>query len=164
MLPFDRILVPIDFSEPAEQTLAYAVELARVHDARLLLLHVVRAPSFPSFYGTGAVALYGEVPDLERRARDALETLAADAGKEAVPIETHVARGDASAEIVTFAEAQGVDLVVVASRGRSGVRKVLLGSVAEKVVRHAPCPVLVVRDEVVAAGPDRAAEASDASA
>lgn len=145
MLSIDRILVPVDFSEHAEVALTHAVELAHTHDAELMLLHVVEDPSFPSFYGTGAVTLYGKVPDLEERARDALETLVADLETETPSIETHVVRGRAGTAIVAFVDEHDVDLVVIASRGLSGVDRVLMGSVAEKVVRRASCPIFVIK-------------------
>ncbi len=157
MLRIDRILVPIDFSEPAEQALDHAAELARTYEAQLWLLHVVEEPAFPSFYGAGAMALYGKLPDLDRRARAALAERAAGLGETVRPVQTHVVRGNASASIVAFAEEQDIDLIVIASRGLSGVRGVLLGSVAEKVVRRAPCPVLVVRGDVKSLVSGRAA-------
>ena len=75
----NRILVPVDFSEPSFEAFRYACGFARAHGAHIDLLHVIEPPTFPSFYQIGAVALYGQVPDLEARARGALANLIAEA-------------------------------------------------------------------------------------
>ena len=147
-----RILVPIDFSEPSQYALWYACDLARAHDAHIDLLHVIEAPTFPSFYQIGAVALYGQVPDLEARARGALARLITEAEHPRPPMALHVAHGHPVKEILAFVHAHEIDLVVIATRGLGRVSHFLLGSVAEKVVRRAACPVLVVRQEQEASG------------
>lgn len=155
MLAIDRILVPIDFSEHSELALAHALELARTYDAQLVLVHVVEDPSFPSFYGVGAVTLYGKTPDLEQRAHNALKAMATDLAEEDVSVETHVRKGRAASSILTVVDEHDIDMVVIASRGLSGVERVLLGSVAAKVTRRSPCPVLVVKSITTSLVPDR---------
>lgn len=145
MLNIDRILVPTDFSEHAQQALAYARALAAAYGARIELLHIIEEAAFPAFYALGADAMYGEVPDLEERARAALQRLADErlAGERGVSC--HVRKGRAAGEIAGLAEDGDVDLIVIASHGLTGLERLMMGSVAEKVVRLAPCPIFVVK-------------------
>ncbi|MDX1530288.1 MAG: universal stress protein [Rhodothermales bacterium] len=142
MLQIRRILVPLDFSELAEEGLLYARELADKFGAELDVVHVVEEPAFPSFYKLGAMRIYGMVPDQEKLAWTALRKRFSP-DEEGVRL--HVLRGAAESEIVRYATDRKVDLVVLTSHGLTGLQHVLLGSVAEKVTRHAPCPVLLVK-------------------
>jgi nucleotide-binding universal stress UspA family protein len=146
MLAIDAILMPVDFSPHARLAAAHAAQLATTHDATLHLLHVLEAPSFPSFYGAGSAVMYDEPPDLDARAHDALADLA-DAITEGqrLPVELRVATGEAAPTILETAESLDVDLIVIAGLGRTGLDRLLLGSVAQNVVRHASCAVFVVK-------------------
>jgi nucleotide-binding universal stress UspA family protein len=147
MLTVRSILVPIDFSEHARLALEHSRAFAEAFDAHLDLLHVIEEPSFPSFYKTGAVALYGEVPDLQEAARTALRDLFGEVEPNTLHqgIGFHV-RQDVVADAITdFAASHDTDLIVIASHGLTGLKHHLLGSNAEKVMRLAPCPVLVVK-------------------
>lgn len=155
MLRIERILVPIDFSDHAEAALAHAAELAQTHDARLMLLHVLEPPTFPSFYGAGAATLYEHPPDLESRARDALKDLASNVDASQRTVSMHVVQGSAGPSIVAFADEREVDLIVIASLGRTGFKRVLLGSVAGRVVRNASCSVFVVKSATSSLVPGR---------
>lgn len=141
---FQRILVPFDFSRLAEQGVEYAEELAKQLGAHLDILHVVEEPAFPSFFKLGAMRIYGMVPNLEKVAWTALEKRFGDPAERS-DLEFHVVKGNADAEIVRFAGEHKNDLIVMTSHGLTGLQHVLLGSVAEKVVKLAPCPVLVVK-------------------
>lgn len=145
MLRISRILVPVDFSEHAREALAYAHALAVPHGARLDLLHVIEDSAFPAFYDLGAQALYGHVPDLAARAQEALGQLADETAGGGPDARCHVRRGRAPAEVITFAEAETADLIVIASHGLTGLKRLVMGSVAERIVREAPCPVFVVK-------------------
>lgn len=141
-----RILVPVDFSDAARVVLDYAVDVARDRGAEVVLAHVVGLPvaSFdPSF---GAAADPRMLADLQAGAEKALAELAALV--EAAPgvtVGTKVLTGTPSREIVREAREGGYDLVVIGTHGRTGLRHVFLGSVAENVVRLCPCPVLTLR-------------------
>jgi nucleotide-binding universal stress UspA family protein len=146
MLQLHNILVPTDFSEHAVRALAHAQALAASYRARLELLHVLEEPTFPAFYNLGAAA-YGPPPALEEKAHTALEKLITEVGTPNVEqgFGCHVKQGHAAEEITLFAAEFDVDLIVMASHGLTGLEHLLLGSVAEKVVRSAPCPILVIK-------------------
>ncbi len=141
-MKLDRILVPVDFSETAQHALDYARDLAQMFGAQVHLLHVVPDPVAQGWAGeaTGMI-----IPDL-------LRTWEADSDKRlqeievaGVTVERVTAVGHAFMEILKYAGANGIDLIVMGTHGRGAVKHMLLGSVAEKVVRKAPCPVLTVR-------------------
>jgi nucleotide-binding universal stress UspA family protein len=137
-----RILVPHDFSDTAARALAFALDLAEVLGARVTLMHAYEVPAFAFPEGP---ALSAElVDDLERGARAGLDGVAARANRPGVEVDTVLRRGVAWSEIVTYAQECGANLIVVGTHGRRGFERMLLGSVAEKVVRTAPCPVLTV--------------------
>jgi nucleotide-binding universal stress UspA family protein len=141
------ILLPTDFSECAESALRYAADFARQSGARLLCLHVVE-PTAPAVgYGPAVEALppadFGG--QLEESAAGELPRLAAREECAGLEVEEVLAHGEAAAEIVRVARERGADLIVISSRGRTGLGRMLFGSTAESVVRHAHCPVLVVK-------------------
>lgn len=145
MLSINRILVPVDFSGSALQALECAIELAKKFDASLDILHVFEEPSFPSFYGAGALAVYGHVPDLREGAAIELEKLETQTKDKFPNVKAHLVEGHAVDQILSFAKSNEHDLIVIATHGLTGLKHVLLGSVTERVVREAPCGVHVVR-------------------
>jgi nucleotide-binding universal stress UspA family protein len=146
-MTIQHILVPVDFSGYAEQALAYAIELARKLSARLTLLHVVNM--MPISVGDGIALPYSYIQELEAEVQRGMETYrqrVQDAGLEGTIL---VESGMPFQRIVDVARDQHVDLIVMGTQGRTGLAHLLLGSVAEKVVRLAPCPVLVTRGAAV---------------
>ncbi|EMA37233.1 universal stress protein [Halobiforma nitratireducens] len=139
------VLVPIDDSKPARKAVAHATE--SYPDAGIHLLHVINPNT--SMYGDGAVYAYESLIDARREAADGLfeeaTEIAADAGYDTDSLSTETIVGQPAREIVSVAKGGGYDLIVVGSHGREGASRVLLGSVAENVVRRAPVPVTVVR-------------------
>ena len=141
-----RILVPIDFSESGRAILEYAVELARDRGAEVVLFHVVAVPVAPYDPAYGVASGPTVIREMQAAAEKALAALAAGAKPgPGVKLSTKVACGTPFREIVREAREGGHDLVVIGTHGRTGLRHVFLGSVAENVVRLAPCPVLTVR-------------------
>jgi universal stress protein A len=146
-----RILVPTDFSETADKALAYAKDLAPKLGASLHLVHIYRDP-----YAVAACApeVYAPVPaDVRERALEEVrerlfERLDAD-DEQRFRGSRGVVRGLIAPQIVDYAVNNDIDLIVMGTHGRRGVAHMLLGSVAEHVVRTAACPVLTVRDEEV---------------
>lgn len=154
MISIKRILLPTDFSDSAQQARDYACLLAEELQAELHLLHVLSDPlqSAPSF-GMGLVSpeLLRRSPEEDRKQEaDALEKLReclSDEWRTGKQVQFVTRWGNAYVETVRYAREHDVDLIVMGTHGRAGLRHVLLGSVAENIVRHAPCPVLTVRPE-----------------
>ena len=151
MLPFRRILVTTDFSEISLEALPGAVELASHFKAELLLVHVlpVDTPTpwdIPPYADFGLASL--PLPDYETQVRQEVERrleMVATKHAQGVTVRGLVGRGDAAAEIGRIATAEQADLIVLATHGWTGWRHLVFGSVAEKVLREAPCAVLSVR-------------------
>jgi universal stress protein A len=143
---FERILVAVDFSEESRSALACAAQMAAKFDASLTLVHVVEPHFGPP--EAHVPPLSGETSDAEEFAEAKLELNAL--GEQMLGpcrvVETTVRAGLAFFEITEAAKALGADLIVVGTHGYTGLKRALLGSTAEKIVRHAPCPVLVARD------------------
>lgn len=144
MNEYDRICCPIDFSEPSRRAMHEAARLARGHGASLTLLHVAE----PAHHGAEMAFAPPAWAAEEAGARE-LATWRAEAEEiSGEAVATVLLSGPPAPAIVGFARDAGVDLIVTASHGRTGVRRIVLGSVSEQVIRTAPCDVLVVRHEV----------------
>ena len=145
MLPFKTILCPTDFSVPSETAVTAAAEVARHFHATLRLVHVVAAlpAPAPDLNYTFRVPEYEAV--LHAEADEKLKQLATRLCGEGVTPEYSVGHGDAGREIARMADELGADVIIIATHGETGWRHALFGSVAERVVRLAPCPVLTVR-------------------
>ncbi len=150
MLPLRRILCPTDFSEPSYVALEAAVELAEHFAAELVLVHVVTAvPVVPTPHAGAAATTFdvGEYQSSLRRAGEqGLRDLIRERVPEGVVVRPLLLQGEAAREIVDAAADEAADLVVIATHGRTGWRRLVFGSVAEKVVRLADTPVLTIRD------------------
>jgi nucleotide-binding universal stress UspA family protein len=146
MIALKRILVATDFSEPADAALAYGRAFARTFGATLYLLHVVD-DMYVRFGGDAYAAVLPELQeDVEREARQRLARITAEDALRSLTVEAVVITSGATAHaIVDYAEKENVQLIVVGTHGRGGVAHLLMGSVAERVVRTAHCPVLSVR-------------------
>ncbi|HEX9869737.1 MAG TPA: universal stress protein [Candidatus Tectomicrobia bacterium] len=156
-----NILVPVDYSDHSCQALQWGASLAEKYGARLLLLHVVPAAvedvspqgaqsmsPGPYYYEVPAPGVWIRHPLIlafEEEAQVELHAFARKALKEAVPVQVKVAVGKPAEEILRIAREESVDLIVMGTHGRTGIRHLLLGSVAEAIVRYAPCPVCMVR-------------------
>jgi nucleotide-binding universal stress UspA family protein len=141
------ILLPTDFSACAECALPYATQLARASGARLICLYVVEPMMPPVGYAPVAEPLPAvDVSEqLQQSAERELPKLATREECAGLAVEELIVHGEAAAEIVRVAREREVDLIVISSHGRTGLGRMLFGSTAESVVRHAHCPVLVVK-------------------
>jgi nucleotide-binding universal stress UspA family protein len=143
MIEIPRILCPVDFSDASQHAVNYAVALARWYTARLTLLHVYDvmplAPIAPEMIPGFTVG-----PEYRERLLCDLERFAKPAGADTVPVEFAVVEGQPGLEIVRHATENASGLIVLGTHGRSGLERLLLGSVTERVLHRAPCPVLVV--------------------
>lgn len=143
--PVRRLLAPIDFSECAEEALHYAFALAEAWHARVDVLHAVNMPTVPDVYGLDGGAWSAALPTLVERSREAL-------GRLLQPLAPPGRLGDVLVEVDTPAAAildaavqHGSDLIVIGTHGLSGLKRFALGSVTERVVRRAACPVFTVK-------------------
>jgi nucleotide-binding universal stress UspA family protein len=144
-LKIKQVLVPIDFSECSKRGLRYAIALAREHKAAITLAYVV--PSISMLGEYGGIDYASLTKEMREGADRELATLAVDEIRGVVPCDTVVRTGSPAGEIVSIAKALPADLIVISTHGRTGLTHALLGSVAERVVQTAPCPVLVVREK-----------------
>jgi nucleotide-binding universal stress UspA family protein len=142
----NKILVPVDFSDFSTKALDYALAFADQFDAQVILLHVVEPAVYPESSMLVATALDDLNNDLTKVAQQKLNELKRERIGDRVSSELLVRLGRAFSEIVAAASELDVDLIILATHGYTGLKHVLLGSTAERVVRHAPCPVLTVRD------------------
>jgi nucleotide-binding universal stress UspA family protein len=146
MMSFERILCPVDFSEPSRRALNYAVALSTWYRAPLTVLHAVA--NVPVFEVTAPFGPLGTPPvmlkdrDVELERAELRRFIASAAGTPSVEVVVEMA--DTGPEILRQAIDRKVDLIVMGTHGRAGLRHVLLGSVAEKTIRNASCPILVV--------------------
>jgi nucleotide-binding universal stress UspA family protein len=143
-MPVHHVLVPLDFSTDAEQALDYAIALAKQLSARVTLRHVLQPPAVVNVAG-GLWPSSTFLQDLEAEVTRDMETSLTRVTAAGVKGERRVVHGVPLHQIIETAKAHQVDLIVMGTHGRTGLSQVLLGSVAERVVRLAPCPVLVVR-------------------
>ncbi|MBI1806717.1 MAG: universal stress protein [Ignavibacteria bacterium] len=140
-----RILVPIDFSQYSKNALQYAISMAKQFTAELILIYVVEPTVYPADFSFGQVALPTIENELRERGKEELEELIKTHIASALPARAMVRDGKPFLEIINAAAEENVDLIVIATHGHTGVEHLLFGGTAEKVVRKAPCPVLVVR-------------------
>lgn len=141
-LQFRRILVPLDFSEHSLKAFNKGLAFAHQFKAELVLVHIVEQIIYPGDWMYPPIAMSDMAAEKRGEIAQKLKALAAGSG---VKTREFVRLGRAWQEIVEIAKETEADLVVVATHGYTGLRHVLLGSVAEKIVRHAPCPVFTVR-------------------
>ena len=129
-----QILVPTDFSPGSDYALTAATGLARRFQARLTLMHAAHAPDELEMFRRMVESAWEREMEARRKRVE----------EEGVPVDTIMTRGPAAQTIVETARGTGVDLIVMGTRGRTGLQHLLIGSVAERVIRLAPCPVMVV--------------------
>lgn len=142
MKAIKKILVPVDFSECSDEAMLYAAMLARRLNARVVLVHVIQ----PFTYGmTETFNLVDHYTALKTIAGPLLDQARKRLSKQGVSVDTDLLSGPAHHKILQKAGRAKADLIVMGTHGRTGVEHFLMGSVAEKVVRLSPCPVLTVR-------------------
>ncbi len=153
---FTKILVPVDGSKYALDAAQYAVGIAKLARAKVVALHVVHLPTYDFTYsgseGASPVSIPTPLPmvlteDEKKAAKRIVDEVKELGDKAGVEVETHILERHPSVPdaIIQFAEQNGVDLIIMGTKGKTAIRRFLLGSVTESVVHHAHCPVLVVR-------------------
>ena len=148
----ERVLLPTDGSETAEKAIEFAVQLFGETPCRVTLLTVVEEPVYSAFWSDGLIAPEVLIPppeelreELDRRAEEMLAESAGPLRAAGMEVQPKIRFGNTAAEILQEAEEGGYDMIVMGSHGRGVLGGFLLGSVSNRVVHHAPCPVLVVR-------------------
>lgn len=141
---YTHILCTLDGSPLAEQALPHALTMAKMFGARLTLLRVVEVPPLPVLPELATVEIE-LLPQLEQEARAYIEQKVAELKEEGVVVQGDVVEGRAAEAIADYASENNVDLIVMATHGRSGLSRWAFGSVAERVLRQAHCPVLLIR-------------------
>ncbi len=139
-----KICCPIDFSDASRAAMEVGADLARRNGGELILLHAYPIPGY-TFPDGSVVASPRMMQELAEGAEKHLQEWRRDAEALGARVSTVKAVGEPASEIVTFARESGVDLLVLGTHGRTGLEHALMGSVAERVVRKARCPVLTVR-------------------
>ncbi len=144
-MQYNKILVPTDFSESARFALPFAIDLAERYNASIHLIHVVEPIVAPVDFAWGTYSY----PDIEKQlsgyVEESLSKIVAEQIPDSITTELSNLHGKPWREIIAFAKAEGMDLIVMATHGLSGFSHAIYGSTAEKVVRKAHCPVLIVR-------------------
>jgi len=145
-IKLQHILVPIDFSASSRKALRYAVSFAQQYRAKVTLVHVVEPPMYPTELGYVPVEIESLNKSIQATAEEKIRSLAEEQLQTELIEKTLVRMGHPYQEITQVARELKVDLIVISTHGYTGLKHVLLGSTAERIVRHAPCPVLTVRE------------------
>lgn len=148
-MKIQTMLCPTDFSDPADHALDAACDLARTFGARLLLVHVVEPMPMPASPQVGSVPTFdmGNYMTLMREQAEKHMQTRLDAHRTGgLDIEGRIGEGLVADTIADLVAAEHVDLVVIATHGRSGWKRLLFGSVADKIMHHAECPVLTIKE------------------
>jgi nucleotide-binding universal stress UspA family protein len=144
-IALQRILVPIDFSEHSKNALKYAIPFANRFRASIDLIYVVEPTIYPADFSFSQIGFPNVEEELRNRGSDELDNLIKNEIAGVVPARKVVRTGKPFFEINQYADEESIDLIIIATHGHTGMEHILFGSTAEKVVRKAPCPVLVVR-------------------
>lgn len=144
---FDRILIPTDGSDPAKPAVEMALRLAKTHGATLHILFIVDQPTSVSGIGEGFSGLDNLLDAIEEEGHQATDAIAKQARDRDIETTTTVRRGNPPEDILTYANEHNIDVIIMGTHGRTGVKRALLGSVTEDVVRHSEIPVLTVHRE-----------------
>jgi nucleotide-binding universal stress UspA family protein len=137
---FSRILVAIDGSESAKKAFEKSIYLAQKCSSKIDLIHVVQCE-----LGGDSATTFELIDELKTKAEKMLEEYKIQAAKNNVSIQIMVTQGDPAQAIIELAKAKSYDLIIMGTRGRTAFQELLIGSVSQKVVHHASCPVMVVR-------------------
>ena len=144
-IPLNKIVVPLDGSKDSFRAASYAIKLAKSHGAEIFFVHAIVGPRYLEYDASGIMVRY--IDEARRNAEEWHRTASEIAGSEGVKFSAETVLDVASAAdaILNFAEDKKADLIVMGTKGRTGLKRFLLGSVASGVVAHARCSVLVVR-------------------
>jgi len=143
-MKFQKILLPTDFSDESLYALSYAADLAKMFNAKLYLLHVIYDIEKASNLHIPHPSITDLYKDLEAHAKRNLDSFGIDMLEGIKNVETVVKRGIPYEEVIKFASENDIDLIIIGTIPRSGVERFFVGSTTQRIIRNAPCPVLVV--------------------
>ena len=145
-MPVKTILVPLDGSDSSFRAAKYAIEIAKMANADIICVHAVVSLPYTE-YASAGIVINQYIADTKKQAQEWYDKVNAWAENASVKVttETFLDVLSVADAIISYAERNGVDLIVMGTKGRTGIKKFVLGSVASGVVSHAHCPVLVVR-------------------
>jgi nucleotide-binding universal stress UspA family protein len=143
-MKFKSILLPTDFSDESLYALSYAADLARLFNAKLYILHVIYDIEKASNLHVPHPSITELYEDLKAHAKKNLESFGIDIREDLKDTETVVLRGIPYEEIIKFAQGKNIDLIIIGTLPKSGIERFFVGSTTQRVIRNAPCPVLVV--------------------
>jgi nucleotide-binding universal stress UspA family protein len=143
MINLKKILCPIDYSDCSKEALKYAVSFAMKDEAKLYLLHVINTHRFDEYLDKIMEQI--NIDEIIKQLKTRLLECVPEEIRNDMKIEASVVQGIPFAEIISVVKKNKIDMIVMGTHGRTGIVHILIGSVAEKVVRKAPCPVLTVR-------------------
>lgn len=146
-MKFQKILVPTDFSNESLRALSYAVDFAQIFDAKLYLLHVIYDIEKASNLHIPHPSITELYKDLEAYAKKTLDSFGSEVLGDFKNVETVVLRGIPYEEIIKFAKENSIDLIILGTLPKSGIERFFVGSTTQRVIRNAPCPILVVTKE-----------------
>ncbi len=142
MVEFGKILIPTDFSESAENASLYALSLAEKYGSKIYVAHVIEPFTYTSDLG---IDMGDQYQVMEATAKKFLDDIVTSIKEKHIDVEGILLSGEPFVEIIKYVKQEQINLIIMATHGRSGIEHMLLGSVAEKVVRKSPCPVLTVK-------------------
>jgi len=143
-MKFQKILLPTDFSDESLYALSYAADFAKMFNAKLYLLHVIYDIEKASNLHIPHPSITDLYKDLEAHAKRNLDSFGIDMLEGIKDVETVVKRGIPYEEVIKFASENDIDLIIIGTIPRSGVERFFVGSTTQRIIRNAPCPVLVV--------------------
>lgn len=141
-IEFGKILFPTDFSDSAENASNYAISMAEKFGSKIFAVHVIEPFTYTSDLG---IDMGDQYQVMEATAKRFLEDVVTSIREKNIDVEGILLTGEPFVEIIKFAKQEQVNLIIMATHGRSGIEHILLGSTAEKVVRKSPCPVLTIK-------------------
>ena len=144
---FQRILVPVDFSQYEDELLRYAKEIAQKFDASIDLIHVI--PNMDYFTPYESFMAAENIVAIQKGVESEVERDLDEVAKKlpGFRVKKAIRTGVAFVEILDYVKTEGIDLIIMGTRGRGGLEHIIIGSVAEKVLRKSPCPVLTIRPQ-----------------
>ena len=145
VMHLNNILIPVDFSDHSKIALSHASEIAQSYKAQLQILHIIEETMHPAFSLSGKSSIFDLIPGIEDDCRKRTEKMVNETVPPQVKYDVHIKGGSAASDIIRFAKENSTDLIVIATHGLTGLEHMLLGSVTEKVVRMAHCPVFTVK-------------------